>query len=121
MKIMRPKTFDDSLFSWKSDFWEIMANLETEFEKKEYGRFLQFQLIDLNLMQLQHQTGTAIQLNNFEMDADAWKWDFPDYFVLNRTNYSRYWSYCAQILKHIDDNHDGLNNLLVVCALPFKA
>ena len=50
-----------------------MANLETEFEKKEYGRFLQFQLIDLNLMQLQHQTGTTIQLNNFEMHADAWK------------------------------------------------
>ena len=102
-------------------FWEIMANPKKGSENKEYGRFLQFCLMDLNLMQLQHHAGTAVQANNFEMHVDAWKWDFPDYFVLNRTNYSRYGSYYAQMLKYIDDNHDEFNNLLMVGALSFKA
>ena len=48
-----------------------MANPKKGSENKEYGRFLQFWLTDLNLMQLQHHAGTAVQANNFEVHVDA--------------------------------------------------
>ena len=64
-----------------------MKSTEMMSERKT-GKTIQFWVLNLDLMRLQHQIPTAVQTNKFNMRLDAWDKMPPMYFAFNKTNYA---------------------------------
>lgn len=88
-----------------------MKSAETMSERK-IGKTIQFWVLYLDLMRLQHQIPTAVQTNKFNMRLDAWDKTLPMYFAFNKTNYARYGTWFVQTMKEIDDRYPGVKPLL---------
>ena len=61
----------------------------------------QFWLVNyLDIIHILNGIHIAVQEPNYELQVKCWKEILPDAFCLNRTNYSKYGSYCvSQLLK----------------------
>ena len=116
-----PEEFDDLKLSVFSELLGDYTNFRKEHSEGKYGKTPQFWLIYLELMKFQRQAHTAVQTNDFEMRLDAWERMLPYYFYFNKNNYARYGSYYVQMLKCIDDNYEGLKDLLSVDGLSVQA
>ena len=88
-----------------------MKSTEMMSERK-IGKTIQFWVLYLDLMRLQHQIPTAVQTNKFNMRLDAWDKMPPMYFAFNKTNYARYGTWFVQTMKEIDDRYPGVKPLL---------
>ena len=78
----------------------------------DFGKTPQFWLsLYIDLIQIL-QAHLAVQENDFEGRAFAWKKILPMYFALNKTNYARYGSYYVGVLENIEEMYPGAKQLL---------
>ena len=83
--------------NFKGFVWEDTSKLFQKYEKyrdnvreRRIGKTVQFWILYLDLMRLQHQIHTTVQTNDFDMRLDAWDKMLLMYFAFNKTNYARY-------------------------------
>ena len=65
------------------------------------------------LMQNQNMNHSTVQEKEFDYRLNAWQEILPLYFAANQVNYARYRSYYVEMLKNLDQFHNGLRKLLL--------
>ena len=95
-----------------SKFFQKYKKYRDDVRERKISKTTQYWILHLDLMRLQHQIHTAVQINNFDMRLDPWDKMLPMHFALNKTNYARYGTWYIQTMKEIDDRYPGLKPLL---------
>ena len=84
------------------------------------GKTAQFWLRYVARVDLLHQFHFAIQSNDFDGKLQALKSMLPFFFFFNRHHYSRYGSYYAKSLEHLDQTHPGAKEELMRIGISVK-
>ena len=102
-------------------FWGIKPYLLKMKSSKLKFAAVNFWLIYLDLMKVQHLARTPVQENDLNMRVLAWEKMLPFYFYFNKMNYAHYGTYYLQHLTHIETLNPGMKDLLMAKGVNVQA
>ena len=113
-------TFTTEVIQSCSNLNNKYEHFKSEVRNGSHGKTPQFWIMYLDLMRIQHMAHTAVQENNFDLRAEAWKKLLPLYFAFNMFNYARYGSFYVETLNCINDLYPGMRPLLTKTGLSIQ-
>ena len=102
-------------------FWGIKPYLLKMKSSKLKFAAVNFWLIYLDLMKVQHLARTPVQENDLNMRVLAWEKMLSFYFYFNKMNYAHYDTYYLQRLTHIETLNPGMKELLMAKGVSVQA
>ena len=106
---------------YRADIINISSIIHFFLSEGIHVKTVQFWLMYIDMMKMQHQAHTAMKENNYDLRLDPLQQFLSLYFNFNMHNYARYGAYYAEVLRQIGTLHPGLKDALSLKGLSKQA